>query len=50
MILEYGRTGAVIEGGGLSELFGHLLSGRVRVIRRGQHGACLISAVQIIDE
>ena len=49
MILEYGSASAVVEGEGLGELFGHLLGGRVKVLRVGRHAGCTIKKIQILD-
>lgn len=47
--LEFNAAQVVIEGEHLAELFGHLLDGRVKTIRRGHHGNCIISAVQVAE-
>ena len=49
MILEYGSTSTVIDGDGLTELFAHLLSGRVKSLRLGRHDGCSVKGIQIID-
>jgi hypothetical protein len=49
MILEYGSTSAVVEGEGLTELFAHLLSGRVKTLRVGRHAGCAVKVIQILD-
>ncbi len=47
--LEFGTVSAVVEGDGMTELFGHLLNGQVKTLRRGQRGNCVIRAIQVID-
>lgn len=49
IIIEFPKTIARVSGAGLGEVFAHFLTGRVRILRRGQHGACAISGVQIVD-
>ena len=49
MSLEFSSALVVIEGKGLSDLFGHLLAGRVKAIRRGQHTTCIVGVIQIVD-
>lgn len=49
MSLEFSSAMVVVEGEGLTELFGHLLAGRVKTIRRGKHAACVVGAIQIVD-
>ena len=49
MILEYGAATVVAEGDGLGELFSHLLSGRVKTIRNGNHAGCSVTAIQVVD-
>jgi hypothetical protein len=49
MLLEFGATHVVVEGEGLAELYGHLLAGRVKTIRKGRLAGCIVTAVQILD-
>ncbi len=49
MGLDYSAALVVVEGEALAELFGHLLAGRVKTIRRGTHGGCVVAAVQVLD-
>ena len=49
MGLEFSAAQVVVEGEGLAELYGHLLAGRVKAIRRGTHGECVVLNVQILD-
>ncbi|MBI2512503.1 MAG: hypothetical protein HYV96_11020 [Opitutae bacterium] len=49
MLLEYSAAEVVIEGDGLAELFAHLLGGRVKAIRRGNHDGCTVAAVQVLE-
>ena len=49
LTLEYGSTSVVIEGEGLAEICAHLLAGRVRTIRQGQHADCKVRVIQILD-
>jgi len=49
MVLEFGQTSAVVEGENLADLFAHLLSGRVKTMRVGQHATCSIRCIQILD-
>ncbi|MBI2516007.1 MAG: hypothetical protein HYV95_03750 [Opitutae bacterium] len=49
MTLEFSAAQVVVEGEGLAELFGHLLAGKVKTIRRGTHGVCVVTAVQVLD-
>jgi hypothetical protein len=49
IIIEFPKTIARVSGTGLGEVFAYFLTGRVRVLRRGQHGVCTINGVQILD-
>lgn len=48
MILDFGAARVVIDGEHLAELFGHFLAGRVKTIRSGRHGDCIVSIIQIV--
>jgi len=47
--LEFSSAQVVIEGESLAELFGHVLDGRVKVVRRGRHESCVVAGIQILD-
>jgi hypothetical protein len=49
MSLEFSGAQVVIEGEGLAQLFGHLLAGRVKTIRRGKHADCVVVGIQVLD-
>ncbi len=49
IVIEYSKAIARVTGSGLGEIFGHFLTGRIRVLRCGRHGICTISTVQVVD-
>lgn len=49
MIFEFSAAQVVVDGDGLTELYGHLLAGRVKAIRRGIHDGCTVTGIQISD-
>lgn len=49
VVIEFPRFLARIGGTGLADVFSHFLTGRVRVMRRGQHGQCTINSIQITE-
>lgn len=49
IVLEFEAQVAVIDGSGLTDLFAHLLSGRLKTIRCGRHEACVIERVHLTD-
>ena len=50
MVLEFANRSIHVSGNGLSELFQHLLSGRVKVIREGRHDQCTVEAITFVEE
>ena len=50
MVLEFSNRSVHVSGSGLSELFDHLLSGRVKIIREGHHDQCAIETITFFEE
>ena len=50
MVLEFANRSIHVSGSGLSELFQHLLSGRVKVIREGRHDQCTVEEITFFEE
>ena len=49
IVLAFASHLVEIQGTGLNEVFEHLLGGLVRVIRRGQHGKCIVEKIQVAE-
>ena len=49
MGFEFGCALVVVEGDGLAELFAHVLAGRVKTVRPGAHGGCVVRVVQVAE-
>jgi hypothetical protein len=49
MVLDFDSTQVLVDGNQLAELFGHLLGGRVKTIRKGKHGDCVVAKIQIAE-
>lgn len=50
MVLEFSSRMIHVSGSGLSELFEHLLGGRVKIIREGRHAQCAVDAIILFEE
>ena len=50
MVLEFSNRSLHVSGSGLTELFEHLLGGRVKVIREGNHAQCVIEMITLFEE
>jgi hypothetical protein len=49
MVLDFDSAHVRVDGDQLTELFGHLLGGRVKTIRKGKHGDCVVVKIQIAE-
>lgn len=49
VVLEFDAQVAVIDGTGLTDLFAHLLSGRLKAVRCGRHEACVVESIRLTD-
>ena len=49
VLLEFDAQVAVIDGSGLSDLFAHLLAGRLKAVRCGRHEDCVVESIRLTD-
>jgi hypothetical protein len=47
IVLEFESHVVMIDGAGLDDFFGHLLTGKIRLMRRGAHEHCTIEKIHL---
>ncbi|MFH1498016.1 MAG: hypothetical protein ABII82_09355 [Verrucomicrobiota bacterium] len=50
LVLEFPGHHVTVEGGGLDDMLGHLLAGRVKTLRVGKHEDCVITRIHTVEK